>query len=78
MDYQKMYYILFDAIKDSLNAMHNEYYPKYTFTLNAIKDALNEMEQLELNEAIAMLKNGHLKTEDMNIESEPESDETDL
>ena len=54
MDYQKAYYILF----------------------NAMTDAINAMEQRELNEAMAILKNVQIKTENMYIESE--SDEPEL
>ena len=56
MDYQKAYYILF----------------------NAITDAVDAMDQREINQAAEILKSAQIKTEDMYIESESESDESDL
>jgi len=61
MNYQKAYYILFNAMTDAINTMTDG----------------NPILTLELRRAISTLKAAQRKTEDMYIESRSDSDEVD-
>ena len=63
MDYQKAYYILFNAMTDAIN------------TIDKLRTTV---QYREINQAAEILKTAQLKTEDMYIESEPESDAPEL